>query len=98
LFTYIGMFLFSLVWSDNYWPPAPASMTGEPNLEALQFGFANAATLQEKLKIPAIVFGVVQALVLYGIFRAIKRREAPVTTTKPDNHSAAQSAESIAAQ
>ena len=27
LFTFIGMFLFSLLWSVNYWPPAPASMT-----------------------------------------------------------------------
>ena len=75
LFTFIGMFLFSLVWSTNYWPPSPASMTGEPNLEALQFGFANAATLQEKLKIPAIVFGLIQAGVLYAIYRAILRRE-----------------------
>lgn len=75
LFTFIGMFLFSLVWSANYWPPAPASMTGEPNLEALQFGFANAATLQEKFKIPAVVFGLVQAGVLYSIYRAILRRE-----------------------
>ena len=32
LFTFIGMFLFSLIWSANYWPPAPASMTGEPPL------------------------------------------------------------------
>ncbi len=77
LFTFIGMFLFSLLWSANYWPPAPTSMTGEPNLEALQFGFANAATLQEKLKIPAIVFGLVQVGVLYGVYRAILRREAP---------------------
>ena len=76
LFTFIGMFLFSLVWSWNYWPPAPASMTGEPNLEALQFGFANAATLQEKLGIPAVVFGIGQALVLLVIYRAILRREA----------------------
>ena len=30
LFTFIGMFLFSLVWGWNYWPPAPSSMTGEP--------------------------------------------------------------------
>ena len=75
LFTFIGMFLFSLLWSVNYWPPAPASMTGEPNLDALQLGFANAATLQEKLGIPAIVFGVVQALVLLAIYRAILRRE-----------------------
>ena len=75
LFTFIGMFLFSLVWSTNYWPPAPSSMTGEPNLEALQFGFANATTLQEKLKIPAIVFGLIQAGVLYAIYRAILRRE-----------------------
>ena len=75
LFTFIGMFLFSLVWSANYWPPAPSSMTGEPNLEALQFGFANASTLQEKFKIPAIFFGIIQAGVLYGIYRAILRRE-----------------------
>lgn len=75
LFTFIGMFLFSLVWSANYWPPAPSSMTGEPNLEALQFGFANASTLQEKFKIPAVFFGLIQAGVLYSIYRAILRRE-----------------------
>lgn len=75
LFTFIGMFLFSLVWSANYWPPAPASMTGEPNLEALQLGFANASTLQEKLKVPAIIFGIAQACVLYAIYRAIRMRE-----------------------
>jgi hypothetical protein len=78
LFTFIGMFLFSLVWSANYWPPAAISMTGEPNLEALQLGYANAATLQEKFGIPAIVFGVVQALVLYAIYRAIRRKELAV--------------------
>jgi hypothetical protein len=75
LFTFVGMFLFSLAWSWNYWPPAPASMTGEPNLPALQLGFANAATLQEKLGIPAIVFGLVQTAVLYAIYRAIRRKE-----------------------
>ena len=75
LFTFIGMFLFSLVWSANYWPPAPASMTGDPNLEALQFGFANASTLQEKFKIPAIFFGIIQALALYAIYHAIRKRE-----------------------
>lgn len=76
LFTFVGMFLFSLVWSANYWPPAPSSMTGRPNLEALQFGFANAATLQKNLGIPAVVFGAVQALVLFAIYRAIRRKEA----------------------
>lgn len=75
LFTFIAMFLFSLLWSVNYWPPAPASMTGEPNLEALQFGFANATTLQEKFKVPALVFGLIQAAVLYALYRAILRRE-----------------------
>ncbi|HQY28795.1 MAG TPA: YeeE/YedE thiosulfate transporter family protein [Burkholderiaceae bacterium] len=75
LFTFIGMFLFSLVWGWNYWPPAPSSMSGEPNLPALQLGFANARTLQDKLGIPAIVFGLVQAGVLLAIYRAILRRE-----------------------
>lgn len=75
LFTFIGMFLFSLVWSANYWPPAPASMTGEPNLEALQFGFANAETLQQTFGIPAVVFGIIQAAVLFLIYRAILKRE-----------------------
>ena len=75
LFTFIGMFLFSLLWSLNFWPPAPSSMTGQPNLEALQFGYTNAATLQEKYGIPAVVFGVVQTLVLVAIYRAILRRE-----------------------
>lgn len=76
LFTFIGMFLFSLLWSTNYWPPAPASMTGSTNLEALQFGHANAATLQERFGIPAIVFGVVQTAVLFAIYRAIVARES----------------------
>ncbi|MBL4690586.1 MAG: YeeE/YedE family protein [Rhodospirillales bacterium] len=75
LFTFVGMFLFSLVWSANYWPPASASMTGQPNLEALQLGYSNAATLQEKYGIPAVVFGAVQALVLYAIYRTILRKE-----------------------
>ncbi len=76
LFTFIGMFLFSLVWSFDYWPPAPGSMDHQPHLAALQFGYANAATLQAKTGIPAIVFGLVQFLVLYGIYRAILRKEA----------------------
>jgi len=75
LFTFIGMFLFSLLWSANFWPPAPASMTGAPNLEALQLGYSNAATLQEKFGIPAVVFGLVQTLALFAIYRAILRRE-----------------------
>lgn len=75
LFTFIGMFLFSLIWSENFWPPAPASMTGQVNIEALQLGFANAATLQSKFGIPAVVFGLAQALILFGIYRAIRRKE-----------------------
>jgi len=75
LFTFIGMFLFSLAWSATYWPPASATMTGEPNLEALQFGYSNVLTLQEKFGIPAIVFGLVQTTVLFAIYRAIRRRE-----------------------
>jgi uncharacterized membrane protein YedE/YeeE len=90
LFTFVGMFLFSLVWSANYWPPAPASMTGRPNLEALQFGFANAATLQSNLGIPAAVFGAGQALVLFVIYRAIRRKEA-AQQEKDQNHVAAAS-------
>lgn len=75
LFTFVGMFLFSLVWSFSYWPPAPGAMTGEPSLQGLQLGYANAATLQEKTGIPAIIFGLVQIAVLFLIYRAILRRE-----------------------
>ena len=75
IFTFIGMFLFSLLWSFSYWPPAPESMTGNPNLRSLQLGYANAATLQEKTGIPAIVFGLVQFFVLAAIYRAILRKE-----------------------
>jgi len=76
IFTFVGMFLFSLIWSYIYWPPAPAAMTGELSIERFQFGFSNAETLQEKTGIPAIFFGIIQATVLYGLYRAIKRREA----------------------
>lgn len=75
LFTFVGMFLFSLMWSWNWWPPAPQTMIGEPNLPALQLGFANASTLQEKLGVPAVVFGLAQFAVLLAIYRAILRRE-----------------------
>ncbi len=81
LFTFIGMFLFSLVWSANFWPPTSSAMTGDPNFEALQFGFANAQTLQETFGIPAIVFGLLQAGVLYAIYRAILRKERSQQTT-----------------
>ncbi|MBB4302755.1 hypothetical protein GGD81_001791 [Rhodobium orientis] len=86
IFTFVGMFLFSLIWSWNFWPPAPASMTGKINVEALQLGFSNAATLQEKLGIPAIVFGLVQAGVLLLIYRAILKKEA----AQQARHKAAQ--------
>ena len=52
-------------------------MTGEPELQSLQLGFSNAATLQEKTGIPAILFGLVQFAVLLAIYRAIRRRERP---------------------
>ena len=77
VYTFAGMFLFSLLWSFIYWPPAPAAMSGEPALEALQLGYSNAATLQEKTGIPAIVFGLVQLAVLLAIYRAIVRKERP---------------------
>lgn len=75
LFTFVGMFLFSLLWSYNQWPPAPASMTGDPNPEALQAGMANAVTLQQKTGIPAVVFGLIQFAVLFAFYRAIRHRE-----------------------
>ncbi|MDC1098389.1 YeeE/YedE thiosulfate transporter family protein [Gammaproteobacteria bacterium] len=76
LFTFIGMFLFSLIWSFLYWPPAPSAMTGELSIERLQLGFSNAETLQEQTGIPAIVFGLIQAAVLFYIYQAIRRKEA----------------------
>ena len=94
LFTFVGMFLFSLVWSASYWPPAPDSMTGAPNLEALQLGFANARTLQDKLGVPAIVFGLIQAAALFAIYRAILRKEA----ARAGRRSAATEGQGLAAQ
>jgi len=81
IFTFVGMFLFSLIWTYIYWPPAPSAMTGELSVERLQFGFSNAETLQEKTGIPGIFFGMIQAAVLYGLYRAIKRREATSAAT-----------------
>jgi hypothetical protein len=76
IFTFVGMFLFSLVWSASRWPPAPQTMTGQINLPALQLGFANAQTLQDKLGVPAIVFGLAQTAFLALLYRGILRREA----------------------
>ena len=39
------------------------------------------ARVQEKTGIPAIFFGIIQAAVLYGLYRAIKRREAASAAT-----------------
>ena len=50
-------------------------MTGAPNLPAPQLGFANARTLQAKLGVPAVAFGLVQFAVLLAIYRALLRRE-----------------------
>ena len=75
LFTFIGMFLFSLLWSENFWPPSSISMTGEPNLEALQLGFINARTLQDKFGVPAVIFGMLQVFLLGLIYRAILKKE-----------------------
>ena len=75
IFTFVGMFLYSLIWSYLYWPPAPSAMTGEFSLAQLQLGFANAETLQESTGIPAVVFGAIQSAVLFGIYRAILRKE-----------------------
>jgi uncharacterized membrane protein YedE/YeeE len=75
LFTFIGMFLFFFLCSENFWPPATISMTGEPNLEALQLGFINARTLQDKFGVPAVIFGMVQVFLLGLIYRAIIKKE-----------------------
>lgn len=96
LFTFIGMFLFSLVWSYTYWPPASATMTGEPNLAGLQFGFANAATLQEETGIPALFFGLVQTAVLYAIYQAILRKERSIAEQRaPASQPAAVNTQSV---
>lgn len=91
LFTFIGMFLFSLIWSFSYWPPAPDTMDHLPHLAALQFGYANAATLQAKTGIPAIFFGLFQVLLLFGIYRAILRKEARIAQEHAAKNPAATS-------
>ena len=53
-----------------------AFASGDLNLAALQFGYSNAATLQEKYGIPAVIFGIFQTLVLYSIFRRLKNKES----------------------
>lgn len=75
IFTFVGMFLFSVVWSASWWPPAPQTMTGQINAPALQLGFSNAQTLGTKFGVPAIVFGLVQTAVLVVLYRGILRRE-----------------------
>lgn len=82
LFLIIGLFVSSLLWSFTYWPPAPATMTGQPNLAALQFGFADALTLQQKTGIPAIVFGLIQFAALFGLYRLILRKERALQTAR----------------
>ncbi|OBS10499.1 YeeE/YedE thiosulfate transporter family protein [Acidihalobacter prosperus] len=94
LFTFVGMFLFSLFWSATWWPPAPATMSGSVNLSSLQLGFANAQTLQLQTGIPAIFFGLLQSLVLGGIYYAIVRKERAMAAAR---ETAARNAPAIAA-
>gem|GEM_PF-2832728 len=44
-------------------------------MEALQFGFINARTLQDKFGVPAVIFGMVQVFLLGLIYRAIVKKE-----------------------
>ncbi|MEJ2644914.1 MAG: YeeE/YedE thiosulfate transporter family protein [Gammaproteobacteria bacterium] len=76
IFTFIGMFGFSMLFNVIHWPPAYDLMDHKVHLESLQFGFANARTLQDETGIPAVVFGLVQVSVLALFYRAILRREA----------------------
>ncbi len=75
LFLIVGLFLSSLVWSFSYWPLAGPTMTGHANAAGLQFGWADALTLQRDTGVPAIVFGVIQTGALYALYRRILRRE-----------------------
>lgn len=83
LFTFIGMFLYSLFWSFTYWPPAPSTMDGAINLEGLQLGMSNAQTLQEALGVPAVVLGLAQAAILWTIYRRILAKERRASGTQP---------------
>ncbi|WP_298135685.1 YeeE/YedE thiosulfate transporter family protein [Acidiferrobacter sp.] len=75
LFLIVGLFLSSLMWSFSYWPLAGQTMTGHSNAAGLQFGWADALTLQRDTGIPAIVFGLIQTAALYALYRRILRRE-----------------------
>ncbi|GBE11470.1 putative inner membrane protein [bacterium BMS3Bbin12] len=76
IFTFVGMFAFSMLYSVIHWPPAYGLMDHKVHLRSLQFGFANARTLQDETGIPAVVFGLIQVGVLALFYRAILRREA----------------------
>ncbi len=75
LFLIVGLFLSSLMWSFTYWPLAGQTMTGRPNAAGLQFGWADALTLQRDTGVPAVVFGIIQAAALYALYRRILKRE-----------------------
>lgn len=92
IFTFVGMFLFSLFWSVYYWPPAPATMSAAANLKGLQFGIANAATLQVQTGIPAFVFGLLQAGVLGAIYYGIVRRERAMAREREASRARAKAA------
>lgn len=76
IFTFVGMFAFSMFYSVIHWPPAYDLMDHKMHLHSLQFGFANARTLQDETGIPAVVFGLIQVGALAMVYRAILRREA----------------------
>ncbi|MEJ2478795.1 MAG: YeeE/YedE thiosulfate transporter family protein [Acidihalobacter sp.] len=97
LFTFVGMFLFSLFWSVSWWPPAPQTMSGAVHLAGLQLGFANAQTLQQQTGIPAVVFGLIQALVLGGIYYAIVRKERAMAAARERSQATAAAAAKSAA-
>ncbi len=75
LFLIVGLFLSSLIWSFTFWPLAGQTMTGGPNAAGLQFGWADALTLQRDTGVPAIVFGIIQAAAFYALYRRILKRE-----------------------
>ncbi|HUW98293.1 MAG TPA: YeeE/YedE thiosulfate transporter family protein [Acidiferrobacter sp.] len=94
LFLIVGLFLSSLMWSFSFWPLAGQTMTGQPNATGLQFGWADALTLQRDSGVPAIFFGLIQAGAFAGLYWLILRRER--ATLDAERKAAGHAHESVA--
>lgn len=90
LYTFVGMFLFSMLWNLFRWPPATYLQSPAPDLSTLSFGYLNAFTIRDAVggwlgSVVVIALGFLQIALLAFIYHRLtldERRRSAVRATE----------------